>query len=48
MKEIKHDFPNDGEVMMKSHLLRLGIEVPRQALRDSIHRVNNENSCSSI
>ena len=29
--------------MMKSHLLRLGIKVPRQALRDSIHRVDHEN-----
>ena len=37
IKEIKLDFPNDGEVMMKSHLLRLGIKVTRQALRDSIH-----------
>ena len=29
---------------MKSHLLRLGIKVPRQALRDSIHRVDHENT----
>ena len=44
IKEIKLDFPNNGEVMMKSHLLRLGIKVTRQALRDSIHRVDHENT----
>ena len=42
IKKIKTDFPNDGEVMIKSHLLRLGIKVPRQELRNSIHRIDHE------
>ena len=28
---VKSEFPNDGEVMMNGHLLRLGIKVTRQA-----------------
>lgn len=43
---IKRDFPKDGEVLMRSHLLRMGIKVPRQRLRDSIHRVDHENTVS--
>lgn len=31
-------------MMVKSHLLHLGIKVPRQALRDSIQRVDHENT----
>ena len=27
IEKIKADFPNDGEVMIRSHLLRLGIKV---------------------
>ena len=46
LREIKKEFPNDGEVMTKSHLLRLGIKVTRQELRNSIHRVDHENTVS--
>lgn len=38
---IKQDHPNDGEVLMQGHLLRQGIRVPRQALRNAIHRVDH-------
>ena len=41
---IKSEFPNDGEVMLNGHLLRLGIKVTQQALRDSIHRVDHANT----
>ncbi len=44
IKEIKSQFPNDGEVMLKGHLLRLGLKVTRQDLRDSIHRVDHANT----
>ena len=39
---IKQDHPNDGEVLIKGHLISRGIRVSRQALRDSIHRVDHE------
>ena len=41
---IKQDHPNDGEVLMQGHLLRQGIRVPRQALRNAIHRVDHINT----
>ena len=41
--EIKND-PNDGEVMMNGHLLRMGIQISRQKLRNSIHRIDNANT----
>ena len=40
---IKQDHPNDGEILMQGHLLRQGIRVPRQALRNAIHRVDHTN-----
>lgn len=40
---IKNDHPNDGEKLMQGHLLRLGINVSRQSLRNSLHRVDHEN-----
>lgn len=46
LKEIKTRFPNDGEVLLKSHLLHMGIKVTRQSLRSSIHRVDHENTIS--
>ena len=39
---IKVGHPNDGEVLMRGHLSRMGIRVTRQQLRDSIHRVDHE------
>ena len=42
VKGVKQNFPEDGEVMLGSHLLRLGIKVQRQKLRNSIHRVDHE------
>ena len=41
---IKRDHPNDGEVLLQGHLLRQGIRVSRQALRNAIHRVDHENT----
>ena len=43
IRSIKQDHPNDGEVLMQGHLLRQGIRVPRQALRNAIHRVDHTN-----
>ena len=41
VQSIKRDHPNDGEVLIQGHLLRMGIRVPRHALRSSIHRIDN-------
>ena len=38
---IKADHPNDGEVLMQGHLLRNGIRVRRESLRQAIHRVDS-------
>ena len=46
IKSIKVDFPNDGEIMVQAHLLRLGFKVPRSSLRNAIHRVDHENTIS--
>ena len=43
VSSIKQDHPNDGEVLIKGHLISRGIRVPRQAMRDSIHRIDHEN-----
>lgn len=40
---IKRDHPNDGEVLLCGHLTRKGIRVTRQAVRNSIHRVDHLN-----
>ena len=40
---IKQDYPNDGEVLMQGHLLRMGIRVTRKSLRESIHSVDHAN-----
>ena len=47
IKSIKINFPNDGEVMLQAHLLRLGYKVTRASLRTSIHRVDHENALMS-
>lgn len=44
VKDVKCAFPNDGEVMLQGHMLRLGVKVPRSALRASIHRVDHVNT----
>ena len=44
VKRIKCDHPNDGEVLMQAHLLRLGVHVQRQRLRLAIHRVDPANT----
>ena len=44
--EIKINHPNDGEVLMQGHLLHQGVKVPRQMLRESIHRVDHDNVVS--
>ncbi len=40
---IKRDHPNDGERLVCGHLRARGLKVPRQAVRDSIHRTDHEN-----
>ena len=42
--DIKRDHPNDGEVLVNGHLLRLGIRVTRAKLRASIHHVDHDNT----
>ena len=42
VQNIKADHPNDGEVLLKGHLLRLGLKVRRSDLRASIHRIDHE------
>ncbi len=42
LQQIKRDHPNDGEVMMRGHLISLGIRVPRSQVRESIHRVDHQ------
>ena len=44
VRSIKSDHPNDGEVLMQGHLRRLNINVRRQDLRESIHRVDETNT----
>ena len=46
IRSIKYNHPNDGEVLIKGQLLRMGVRVPRQAMRDSIHRVDHQNVVS--
>ena len=46
VKSIKRDFPNDGEVMLQGHVLRLGFKIQRAALRESIHRVDHDRTVS--
>ena len=41
MRSIKQDHPNDGEVLIKGHLLRMGIRISRKLMRQSIHRVDH-------
>ena len=43
---IKQDHPYDGEILLNGHLRSKGIRVTRQALRDSIHRVDHSNVLS--
>ena len=42
VKNVKRDHPNDGEVLLKGHLSRLGIKVRRSQLRASIHQVDHD------
>ncbi len=44
IRSIKQDHPNNGEVLMRGHLLRQGVRVPRHALREAIHRVDHANT----
>ena len=37
-------YPNDGEVMLKGHMSRLNVKVPRADLRAAIHRVDHDNT----
>ena len=42
-RSIQQDHPNDGEVLIQAHLVRMRIRITRQALRNSIHRVDHTN-----
>ena len=44
IRSIKEEHPNDGEVLMQAHLLRVGIHVQRRRLRLSIHQVDPVNT----
>lgn len=44
IQSIKLDHPNDGEVLMQGHLIRMGIRITRQLLHNSIHRVDHMNT----
>ena len=44
MRSIKSDHPNDDEVLMQGHLRRLKINVRRQDLCASTHRVDEANT----
>ena len=44
VRRIKRDHPNDGEILMQAHLLRVGVRVQRQKLRLAIHRVDPTNT----
>lgn len=41
IRAIKADHPNDGEVLIQGHLVRMGIKVTRQMLRAAIHCVDH-------
>ena len=41
---IKRDHPHDGEVLIQWHLLHKSIRVTRERLRQSIHRVDHQNT----
>ena len=42
VRSVKREYPNDGEVMVAGHLLRLGYRVQRSKLRASIHHIDPE------
>ncbi len=44
VRDIKVDHPNDGEVMLRGHVSRLGVKVPRAELRAAIHRTDHANT----
>ena len=39
--DVKKTHPHDGEVLVQGHLRSINVQVPRQALRNSIHRVDS-------
>jgi AraC-like DNA-binding protein len=44
VRAIKQIHPNDGEILLQGHLRSRDINVPRQLLRDSIHRVDGSST----
>ena len=44
IQSIKLDDPNDCKVLMQGHLIRMGIKVTCELLRNSIHRVDHINT----
>ena len=42
IRSIKPSHPNDGEVLLNGHLLRMGIRITRRGLREAIHRVDHQ------
>ena len=41
IRGIKQNHPNDGEILIQGHLRSRDIQIPRQALRESIHRIDS-------
>ena len=41
IRGIKQNHPNDGEILIQGHLCSRDIQIPRQALRESIHRIDS-------
>ena len=44
VKEVKVQYPNDGEIMLKGHTSRLNVKVPRADLHAATHRVDHDNT----
>lgn len=44
LKDIKLNHPDIGEVILRGHLLHMGIKVTRSQLRASIHRIDHSNT----
>ena len=44
VKEVKVQYLNDGEIMLKGHMSRLKVKVPRADLRAAIHCVDHNNT----
>ena len=46
VREILQEFPTAGEVMLAGHITARQLCIKRQRIRDSIHRIRGQSSCS--